>query len=73
MMFMTLEDETGHANLVLYPSVYERYRQVARSELLVLARGVLEREGRVVNLIVDHLEPLRPRRPAPSLPSRDFR
>jgi error-prone DNA polymerase len=73
MMFMTLEDETGHANLVLYPSVYERYRQVARSELLVLARGLLEREGRVVNLIVDHLEPLRPRQPTPSLPSRDFR
>jgi error-prone DNA polymerase len=71
MMFMTVEDETGLANLVITPPVFERYRQIARSELLVLARGKLEREGRVINLLVDHLERLRA--DAPTVPSRDFR
>jgi error-prone DNA polymerase len=72
MMFMTVEDETGLANLVLTPPVFERYRQIARGELLILAQGKLEREGRVINLLVDHLERLRAA-DAPTVPSRDFR
>ena len=71
MMFMTVEDETGLANLVLTPPVFERYRQIARSELLVVGHGKLEREGQVINLLVDHLERLRDH--APTVPSRDFR
>ncbi len=73
MLFMTIEDETGLANLVVTPPVFSRYRQIARRELFVLARGKVERQGRVVNIIVDHLEPLPMLREAPSVPSRDFR
>jgi error-prone DNA polymerase len=73
MLFMTIEDETGLANLVVTPPVFSRYRTVARQELFVLARGKVERQGQVVNLIVDHMEPLPMIREAPSVPSRDFR
>ncbi len=73
MLFMTIEDETGLANLVITPPIFSRYRSIARQELFILARGKVERQGQVVNLIVDHLEPLPMLRQAPTLPSRDFR
>jgi error-prone DNA polymerase len=52
MVFITLEDETGLANLILTPDVYERLRPVARDELLVVASGKVERAETVVNLRV---------------------
>jgi error-prone DNA polymerase len=56
--FVSLEDETGIANLVVMPDVYERYRSVVRGSPFLLARGRLERNGRVVNVRVDTLAPL---------------
>jgi error-prone DNA polymerase len=58
-MFLLFEDELGTINLIVGKAVYERYRQLARAEPLLLARGRLERspEG-VVNVIVRELEPL---------------
>ena len=73
MTFITLEDETGLINLVLTPPVYERYRHIARSELLLRARGVAERAQDVLNVLVHHLEPLQTIEPPPLPPSRDFR
>lgn len=73
MLFMTIEDETGLANLVITPPIFSRYRSIARQELFILARGKVERQGQVVNLIVDHLEPLPMLKQAPAPPSRDFR
>ena len=73
MVFMTLEDESGLINLVLTPAVYQRYRRPARNELLVLARGVVERKQGALNILVHHLEKFSPRGDAPPLPpSRDF-
>jgi error-prone DNA polymerase len=58
-MFLLFEDELGTINLIVGKAVYERHRQLARAEPLLLARGRLERsqEG-VVNVIVRELEPL---------------
>ena len=72
MLFMTIEDETGLANLVVTPPVFAHYRGIARRELFILARGKVEREGRVVNLLVDHLEPMPMLKQAPAPRSRDF-
>ena len=52
IVFMTLEDETGIANLVVKPKVYRRYRPIARHEEVVLATGRVERRGEVVHLVV---------------------
>ena len=42
-MFLLFEDEFGTVNLIVSRSVYERHRQLARAEPLLLARGRLER------------------------------
>ncbi len=46
VVFITLEDETGFLNLVLWSRVYEQYRLPARHASILLARGVIERQGR---------------------------
>ncbi len=45
VVFITLEDETGSANLIVYPSVFEQFHLVARHATLLLARGEVERQG----------------------------
>jgi error-prone DNA polymerase len=42
-MFLLFEDEFGTINLIVPGAVYERHRQLARAEPLLLARGRLER------------------------------
>ncbi len=46
VVFITLEDETGFLNLVLWSRVYEEYRLPARHASIMLARGRIERQGR---------------------------
>ena len=51
VIFMTLEDETGVANIVVWPKMFERFRkQVLRSRLLGVS-GRVEREGLVIHVI----------------------
>ncbi len=77
VVFITLEDETGNANLIVYQSVFEQFHLVARRATLLLARGEVERQGQggeaaVVHLIVRDLARLDvPGRDLPSV-SRDF-
>jgi error-prone DNA polymerase len=52
---MTLEDETGVANLVVWPNVMERYRRVVMGGRLVLALGRLQKEGEVIHVVGEHL------------------
>ncbi|MCW5766970.1 MAG: hypothetical protein KIT68_13455, partial [Phycisphaeraceae bacterium] len=75
VVFMTIEDETAAANLILFPKVYRRFRRAARHGAAALARGTVERQGAVVHLIVRRVEDLRevlgrPHIAAP--PARDF-
>lgn len=56
--FITLEDEAGLMDLVLRPSIYARYRQVLRNELLLLAAGTVQQQAGVTNLLVERVAPL---------------
>jgi error-prone DNA polymerase len=58
IVFVSLEDETGIANLVVMPDVYERFRPVVRGAPFLLARGRVERTGAVVNVRVRSIAPL---------------
>jgi error-prone DNA polymerase len=58
IVFVSLEDETGIANLVVMPDVYERFRPVVRGSPFLLARGQVERTGAVVNVKVESVAPL---------------
>jgi error-prone DNA polymerase len=52
IVFMTIEDETGPANLILRPKVYERFRRAARHAAAVLAEGRVESRSGVTHLLV---------------------
>jgi error-prone DNA polymerase len=56
VIFMTLEDETGFINLVLWPWVVERERLVTMRARLLGVTGVVEREGGVIHVVAARLE-----------------
>jgi error-prone DNA polymerase len=60
VIFLTLEDETGLANVIVHPQLAERQRRELLSSRLMGVLGVLQREGEVVHLIakrlMDHTE-----------------
>ncbi|MDD8022513.1 MAG: error-prone DNA polymerase [Paracoccaceae bacterium] len=58
VIFLTLEDETGVSNIVVWPKVYERFRRAVMGGRLLRVTGRLEREGIVVHLIADQIEDL---------------
>jgi error-prone DNA polymerase len=53
VIFVTIEDETGVANLVVWPSVFERYRRVVLGAQLLVVRGKMQREGIVIHVVAD--------------------
>ena len=56
--FVTLEDETGPLNLIIKPSIWERYYQIVRTRPAWIAHGKLERRSGVTHVIVNRLEDL---------------
>jgi error-prone DNA polymerase len=54
--FVTIEDETGVANLVLWPDVFERFRPTAMGARMVLATGRVQTAEGVTHLVVETLE-----------------
>lgn len=58
--FITLEDETANANLVVWPDNFEKYRRIIMRAGLVGCVGRIQREGIVTHVIVNHLEDLTP-------------
>jgi error-prone DNA polymerase len=57
-MFITIEDETGHANLIIWPSVFEKQRRLILSAGMIACRGRLQREAGVTHIIADELTDL---------------
>jgi error-prone DNA polymerase len=50
--FVTLEDETGVANLVLFKKQFDHYRKEVIQSRLLMVEGKLQREGEVIHVIV---------------------
>ena len=69
---MTIEDETGVANLILKPDIFERHRKAARHSVFILAKGHVERQGKVVHVMTDSVEDFDAQMLALTCPSRDF-
>ncbi|MGO8868288.1 MAG: error-prone DNA polymerase [Alphaproteobacteria bacterium] len=87
VIFATLEDESGPANVIIWPDIFERFHRVVLASRLMAATGRLQREGIVIHVIAERLAdlsyylrdlmtPLEGARAAPSerqlYPSRDF-
>jgi error-prone DNA polymerase len=60
VIFMTLEDETGVANIVVWPRNFEQFRPQVLGARLTLVRGELQSESGVIHVIADHIEDLTP-------------
>jgi error-prone DNA polymerase len=58
VVFATIEDETGHANLIVWPKVFERQRCIVLSARMLACRGLLQREGDVIHVVADELTDL---------------
>ena len=58
VMFITVEDETGVANLVVWPTLFERQRRLVLSAGMIACLGRVQREGEVVHLVAERLEDL---------------
>ncbi len=60
VIFLTLEDETGTANVVVWPRVYEAFRKAVIAGRLVRVTGRVERDGPVSHLIAERVEDVSP-------------
>ncbi|MBP1886447.1 error-prone DNA polymerase [Sinorhizobium mexicanum] len=58
VMFITIEDETGIANLVVWVKVFEKYRRVVLGSGMIGVYGRIQREGDVVHLVAHRLTDL---------------
>ena len=56
VVFLTLEDETGNTNMVIWATVMERFRAVLLQGQLLKFKGIVEREGRVIHVVAGHVE-----------------
>jgi DNA-directed DNA polymerase III PolC len=60
VIFMTLEDETGVANVIVWPKVFERYRALVLGSRLIRVTGRLQNESGVIHVVADRVEDLTP-------------
>ena len=60
VVFMTLEDETGVANAIVWPKVFEKFRPIVMGARLVRIRGRLQSHSGVIHTVVEHIEDLTP-------------
>jgi len=70
--FVTMEDETGQVNLVVWQSIGEAQRQPLVTAQLLEVRGKLQRQGAIVHLVAHRLIDRSDLIPRLSAPSRDF-
>ena len=55
VLFITIEDETGVANIILWPDRFEAQRTVVMSSAMISVTGVVQREGEVIHVIADRI------------------
>ncbi len=73
IVFMTLEDETASANLIIRPGVWERCKGIGRTKIAVIAEGTVERQAQVIHVQVRRLVDLSQKLVSLRHRSRDFR
>ncbi len=72
VLFMTLEDETGNMNVVIWKSLQQRRRREVLQGKLVVIKGILERKDSVMHVIAGDIEDASTALPEFDQKSRDF-
>ena len=57
-VFLTLEDETGMANIIVKPKVFQRQKDIIINNNFLIVFGQLQKEEGVINIIAKYIEPL---------------
>jgi len=60
VIFMTLEDEAGVANVIVWPKAFERLRAIVIGARFVAVAGKLQNEAGVIHIIAERMEDLTP-------------
>ncbi len=60
VIFLTLEDETGISNIVIWEKTYQKYRRAVIAARLLRVTGHIQREGMVVHVVARHVEDISP-------------
>ena len=60
VIFVTLEDETGVVNIIVWRALYERYRRAVIAGRLLRVTGRLQRDAGVVHVIAERIEDISP-------------
>ena len=55
VVFMTIEDETGAANIIVWRKVFQAYRKVVMGARLVLVRGIVQRTEDIIHVVAHEL------------------
>jgi single-strand DNA-binding protein len=56
VVFLTLEDETGVANIIIWKDIFKQFRRVVVASRLIRVTGNIQRQGSVCHIIAKHLE-----------------
>jgi error-prone DNA polymerase len=67
VVFITMEDETGHSNFIVMPDVFERFRVVITHSHYLLIRGVAEEDNMIRGLYFEPITAF-----VTAVPSHDF-
>ena len=72
-LFLTLEDETGKSDIVVWQRTQQHFRQALMTGQLLLVTGIVETKDNVIHVIAGALYDYSHELGAPRLPSRNFR
>ena len=60
MIFLTLEDETGVINVVVWRALYEKFRRAVIAGRLLRITGRLQRQAGVIHVVAEEIEDISP-------------
>jgi error-prone DNA polymerase len=58
VIFMTIEDETALANIIVWPKTFERFRPIVLGARYIVVHGKLQQESGVIHVVADRLDDL---------------
>ena len=58
VLFLTLEDETGNSNIIVWQSILKRFRSEVLQGSMLLVKGTVQKEGEVIHVIAGHIKDL---------------
>ena len=70
VVFVTLEDETGSINIIVWNAIFEKYRRAVISSRMMLVHGRLQRQSNVTHVIADQIKDISALLDLLSLPRR---